>query len=106
MAMGYRLKAGFSWNPLFKMGRNDLCFCSSGRKFKKCCMKYAPKAIPTHVAEKMRGKSYGSQANILLEFLKDQQNNKMMQDEVPTYEGALVGTSGSPSVSGVGDGQG
>lgn len=31
------LKSGTSVNPKRKIGRNDPCFCDSGRKFKKCC---------------------------------------------------------------------
>ncbi|MBF0360862.1 MAG: SEC-C domain-containing protein [Oligoflexia bacterium] len=27
----------------FKIGRNELCFCGSGLKYKKCCLQREPK---------------------------------------------------------------
>lgn len=30
--------ADFKWIPQLKPGRNDLCSCGSGKKFKKCCL--------------------------------------------------------------------
>lgn len=32
-----------------KQGRNDLCSCGSGKKFKQCCMGFAPVTPPTSV---------------------------------------------------------
>lgn len=29
-------------SSIFKVGRNDLCPCGSGKKYKKCCMTKAP----------------------------------------------------------------
>jgi hypothetical protein len=30
-----------------KIGRNDLCPCGSGKKYKKCCQEKTP-SLPTH----------------------------------------------------------
>jgi len=27
------------WEPVNKIGRNSLCPCGSGKKYKKCCLK-------------------------------------------------------------------
>lgn len=35
--MGLKAKA---LNPFKSVGRNDLCLCGSGKKYKKCCLKY------------------------------------------------------------------
>ncbi len=32
----YTPKAGYAWNPLRDFPRNEVCFCGSGKKFKKC----------------------------------------------------------------------
>ncbi len=32
----FRLKPGYSFNPALRWPANGLCFCSSGKKFKKC----------------------------------------------------------------------
>ena len=52
MEKGYRPKKGFNWNPLLKWPRNKPCFCSSGKKFKKCCnTKMLPLCIPENRAK-------------------------------------------------------
>lgn len=62
---------GFEYNPLNSFDRNAICFCNSGLKFKKCCLKTMPRGLPTEVVNHMRGKSFGVQASILIEFLRE-----------------------------------
>lgn len=49
----FRPKEGYVDNPLLKRGRNDPCYCPSGKKFKKCCMKKMPKYIPLWIYNDM-----------------------------------------------------
>ena len=35
----------YLFNKQIKTGRNDLCFCGSGKKYKKCCMQNTPSSI-------------------------------------------------------------
>jgi hypothetical protein len=39
-----------SWNPMLNYPRNAECFCDSGKKFKKCCLKDLPLLIPVKAA--------------------------------------------------------
>jgi hypothetical protein len=48
------LSKGHSWNPLRKYPRNELCFCGSGLKSKKCCLPGLPLAIKTKDAIHLR----------------------------------------------------
>ena len=41
---------GFRPMPLPAPGRNDPCFCGSGRKFKRCCGRLTPPPIDTKIA--------------------------------------------------------
>lgn len=65
--------SGFGYNPLLSYGRNNVCLCGSNKKFKKCCLSVIPRSIPDRLIKEMKGKSFGVQASILLDFVKDQQ---------------------------------
>lgn len=41
---GFKLQAGYAWNPLLSYPRSKGCFCGSGDKAKKCCMPYINRA--------------------------------------------------------------
>lgn len=43
---------GLSWNPMLKFPPNDLCYCRSGLKFKKCCKLKQPLVVENEFAEK------------------------------------------------------
>ena len=45
---------GFAWNPYVKYPRNELCYCQSGKKYKKCCLLTEPMIIPKHVEKATR----------------------------------------------------
>lgn len=47
MGHHYKLKDGFSWNPLANFPRNEDCFCKSGKKFKKCCLAIVQPVVAT-----------------------------------------------------------
>jgi hypothetical protein len=49
MKMPYYLPKTGVWNPLADYPRNELCYCTSGKKFKKCCL---PRVSPTCSSEK------------------------------------------------------
>lgn len=66
-----RFIKGFDYNPLLAFNRNSLCFCNSGLKFKKCCLRTMPRGLPTEIVKHMSGKSFGAQASILVEFLRE-----------------------------------
>ncbi len=44
-------KKGAAWNPLLKYPRNLPCMCGSGFKFKQCCYKKLPRAVPKDWAD-------------------------------------------------------
>ena len=35
--------------PLLKFGRNELCHCGSGKKYKKCCLNNINENVPTYL---------------------------------------------------------
>lgn len=45
---------GFSWNPLVGYPPNLLCFCESGKKFKKCHRGKIPEVIKTEKVESVK----------------------------------------------------
>ncbi len=45
---------GKARNPMFRLSRNTLCICGSGKKFKKCCLKDSPRYIPALAAAKLK----------------------------------------------------
>ena len=58
---------GFEKNPMYwDYGRNELCPCDSGKKFKRCCRPGVPRYIPADVVndykesmDAMRRQAYG-----------------------------------------------
>lgn len=48
------LLPGYQWNPMRQLPRNMPCPCRSGRKFKRCCLKQMPIAVPAAVADDYR----------------------------------------------------
>ena len=42
----YIEQPGYEWNPLRGWPRNEPCWCSSGKKAKKCCLTAAPPCVP------------------------------------------------------------
>jgi hypothetical protein len=42
-----------------KIGRNDLCLCGSGKKYKKCCLQNSPKEQPFSPKFRFEPGSYG-----------------------------------------------
>jgi len=77
----FKLIDGFSHNPLLRYGRNDPCICGSNKKFKKCCLPKLPRGVPSPIADDMKNKSVGTQAAILLEYIKEQQKHKDSNNE-------------------------
>lgn len=49
---------------LTKLGRNDLCYCESGKKYKKCCLDEDREAKIARVSDKLR-KEYGIYINYI-----------------------------------------
>ena len=43
--MGYVPPEGYVWNPLRAYPRNLFCPCTSGKKFKKCCLPKMPATV-------------------------------------------------------------
>jgi hypothetical protein len=41
------LKSSKKILPINKLGRNENCFCGSGKKYKRCCMDKNPEFVPT-----------------------------------------------------------
>jgi hypothetical protein len=68
----YQPKQGYTWNPLSNIGRNDLCPCQSGRKFKKCCSNKIANCIPDPIAEEMKDKPEHIQYEIYKEWARRQ----------------------------------
>lgn len=52
--MAARLLDGYDWNPLLTIGRNEMCPCDSGKKFKRCHLNTMPRAIPADLAKQYR----------------------------------------------------
>jgi hypothetical protein len=42
----YIERPGYEWNQLRGWPRNEPCWCSSGKKAKKCCLTAAPPCVP------------------------------------------------------------
>lgn len=80
----HKLRPEWDYNPLSSYPRNDPCFCGSGKKSKKCCLNKIPKAVPKELVKYMAGKSIGSQASILLNYLRSQQENKQAMIDTPS----------------------
>jgi hypothetical protein len=59
------------WNPLLKYERNFPCFCGSGIKFKKCCMRKLTICIPLDLAAKMKAVTFKDQFQLLLKYYLD-----------------------------------
>lgn len=60
MTIIYKPKTGHTRNPMRRVGRNVTCFCSSGKKVKKCC------GVPLYVEEE-----WAAKVNELLNKLDD-----------------------------------
>ncbi len=50
----YYPKKGMAWNPLRTLEVNSVCFCGSGRKFKKCCRLTVAECVSEANAVKLR----------------------------------------------------
>lgn len=50
----YRPKEGFVANPYLRLPRNMACPCSSGKKFKHCCLPQMPRFVPQSVITELR----------------------------------------------------
>lgn len=48
------LKAPTIHNPLLKYPRNTICFCRSGKKFKRCHMNQLPRTVIREQAEEAK----------------------------------------------------
>lgn len=50
----YKPNKGNAWNPLLKYPPNMKCFCTSGKKDKKCCLPFLPAAVTEEEAKNMK----------------------------------------------------
>lgn len=65
-----------------KIGRNDLCPCGSGKKYKKCCWKRENIDIPND-RYTIKGK-----LNEIYHLIKDWNSSLLKKANIPDYEGA------------------
>ena len=47
----YAPKPGYAWNPLRNWPRNEVCFCGSGKKSKKCHLPKLSECVAAKEAE-------------------------------------------------------
>lgn len=67
---------------MIKIGRNDLCPCGSGKKYKKCCWKRENIDIPND-RYTIKGK-----LNEIYPLIKDWNSSLLKKANIPDYEGA------------------
>lgn len=67
---------------MMKIGRNDLCPCGSGKKYKKCCWKRENIDIPND-RYTIKGK-----LNEIYPLIKDWNSSLLKKANIPDYEGA------------------
>jgi len=66
---------------LEKLGRNDLCPCGSGRKFKKCCLPKLPAAVPKALADE-----YRKQMKLETLVFFTEENHQELMNAIPPEE--------------------
>lgn len=54
MNKAYIPPPGYVWNPLQKYPRNLFCPCTSGKKFKKCCLSKMPLTVKAEDEETLK----------------------------------------------------
>lgn len=65
---------GYGWNPLNSYPVNMMCFCGSGKKFKKCCQSKIPKCLPNSLVRQMTAEiDPFTRARIMVKFFADRE---------------------------------
>ncbi len=91
----YKPTSGNHWNQLRDFPRNELCFCKSGKKFKKCHMNILPPCVDKKSADEIQRffdlRKKGIPVDLIIEKTKDKNVGKVtsgdklseVKDEAP-----------------------
>lgn len=94
---GYAPKDGHTWNPLAKWPVNEPCWCSSGKKAKKCCLPGAKKTLSVEAAQgfaNLMGRGVYGRALIRQAFIENAKQLAKTQPEGMTIEGKVAPDAG------------
>lgn len=65
--IAWELFTGHDWVHYRDLGRNDICACGSGKKFKKCCVEYIEICLRMYATIKHKGENYRVNGNAISE---------------------------------------